>query len=89
MSGRGGGRGRSIVDPDTHARIVPSGSPRSEDGYFEHEPKWLECPECGARVQLTEDPDDPSWEELPHKSGCSQRDVKSRWWWERFAPVQD
>lgn len=75
---------RSFADPTTEFRIVPSGTPVSEDGYKLGEPKYLECPYCGASVLITRDPSDPGIEELPHASTCPQRDVKSEYWWQRF-----
>lgn len=84
MSERGGGPERTLTDPETHAEIIKSGTPRSEDGYFAEEPKYLSCPDCSAKVLLTRDPTDPGWDEMPHDSDCPQRAVKFRWWWRQF-----
>lgn len=76
---------RSFADPETHFRIVPSGSPPTVDGLAISEPKWLECDECGARVRI--DPADETQttvDNLPHDRSCPQRDVISRYYEERF-----
>ena len=39
-------------DPAVHYRIVHSETGPSDDGYWQGEPKYLECEACGARVRL-------------------------------------
>jgi len=76
---------RSFADPETHFRIVPSGSPPSVDGLAISEPKFLECDDCGARVRI-DGPDETQTtvDDLPHDRGCSQRGVTSRYFEEQF-----
>ena len=76
---------RSFADSDTYFQIVPSGSPPSVDGLAITEPKWLRCDECGAQVRI-DGPDKTQTpiDNLPHDAGCSQRDVVSRYFDERF-----
>jgi len=76
---------RSFADPETHFSIVPSGSPPSVDGLAISEPKYLACAECDARVRIDEpDGHQTAIDEIPHSHGCSQRDVKSRWWEDHY-----
>jgi len=70
-------------EPEVHYRIVHSETGPSDDGYWQGEPKYLECEACGARVQLTETPS-AGVDELPHAPGCSQRWAKSEWWRAHF-----
>jgi len=65
--------------PETEYRIEASGSPPTVDGLAKHEPKWLICEGCGARVRLTRHPDDPGIEELQsfHYPGCDNLDAES------------
>ena len=79
---------RSFADPDTHFRIVESGSPPTVDGLAITEPKYLRCSECGAQVRI-DGPDghQTAVDELPHSRGCSQRDVKSAWWIDHYTGV--
>jgi len=65
---------RSAVDTDTHPRIIDSVSPHTVDGYWPGEPKYLQCPSCSAWTLLTEDPDDPGWQEMAHDADCLFRD---------------
>jgi hypothetical protein len=74
----------SPFDAETHYAIVDSESPITVDGYNKGEPKWLQCEECDARVQLTEDPS-AGVDDLPHGPDCSQRFARSRYWRRRFA----
>lgn len=76
---------RSFASPETHFRIVPSGSPPSVDGLAITEPKFLRCTECGRQVRI-DGPDghQTTIDNLPHNRGCSQRDVVSRYFEERF-----
>lgn len=77
---------RSFSDPETEFEIIKSGTPPSVDGLAITEPKWLECAECNARVRI----DGPEGQQttidnLPHDKNCSQRDVVSRYFEEKFA----
>jgi hypothetical protein len=76
---------RSFASPETHFRIVPSGSPPSVDGMSITEPKWLECTECGARVRI-DGPDETQTtiDNLPHDRDCPQRDVFSKYFKENY-----
>jgi hypothetical protein len=76
---------RSFADGETHFRIEKSGTPPSVDGLAITEPKWLVCEVCGAKVRI----DGPEGhtttiDNLPHERDCSQRDVVSRDFVERF-----
>ena len=76
---------RSFADPETHFKIVPSGSPPSVDGLAISEPKYLACAECGARVRIDgPDEHDTAVDDLPHDHNCPQRDVVSRYFEETF-----
>lgn len=76
---------RSFASPETHFRIIQSGSPPSVDGLAITEPKYIECIECGARVRI-DGPDGHTTtiDNLPHERDCGQRDVVSRYYVERF-----
>ena len=76
---------RSFSSPETHFRIVESGSPPTVDGLAITEPKFLECAECGAQA-LIDGPDGhkTTIDNLPHDRNCSQRDVVSRYFEEQF-----
>ena len=77
-------RAKSFSDPDTHFRIEESGSPPSVDGLAIHEPKWLVCDECEARVLIDEaDETQTTIDNLPHDAGCSQRAVFSEYFIEK------
>ena len=76
---------RSFADPDTHFRIEESGSPPSVDGMAIHEPKWLVCDECDARVIIDgADGHQTTIDNLPHARSCSQRAVTSEWWMDHY-----
>lgn len=76
---------RSFADPETHFAIQPSESPVTVDGYAQGEPKYLECDECGARVQI-DGPDETQTpiDNLPHDADCPQRDVVSQYFEEQY-----
>jgi len=76
---------RSFADSETHFKIVPSGSPPTVDGLAISEPKFLRCVECGAQVRI-DGPEETQTtiDDLPHDRNCSQRDVVSRYFEERF-----
>ena len=76
---------RSFASPETHFRIIQSGSPPSVDGLAITEPKYIDCIECGARVRI-DGPESHTTtiDNLPHERDCGQRDVVSRYYVERF-----
>jgi len=75
----------SFTDPSTHFRIEESGSPPSVDGMAIHEPKWLICDECGARVIIDgAEETQTTIDNLPHDADCPQRATTSRYYAKTF-----
>lgn len=76
---------RSFADRDTHFRIELSGTPPSVDGLSIQEPKYMVCDECDARVRIDEaDKHQTAIDNLPHTTGCDQRDVISVYYMEKY-----
>jgi hypothetical protein len=64
---------------ETEYRLEKSDTPVDVDGYKIGEPKELVCADCGATVQLTEEPS-AGIDDLEHSPTCSNRFAKSDWW---------
>lgn len=71
--------GRSFADPETEFILVESGE-GDEDGHVPGEPTGeVKCPVCGATALNVDAIDHDDVDGDP----CPQRDVRSRWFWQR------
>jgi len=64
---------RSFTDPETHFRLLREEQPVGDGGLTAEVPTGeVRCCECG---RVAGDVD-----YIPHREGCSQADVRSRWY---------